>query len=72
MLPQSQTVFPGMLIPQAPDDMHQAMGKNGQFLMILPSEGLVIVRMGSYSDTLPVPFLLIPEIWDRLNPVIGR
>jgi CubicO group peptidase (beta-lactamase class C family) len=72
MLPQSQTVFPGMLIPQAPADMYQAMGKNGQFLMIVPSERLVIVRMGGSSDNLPVPFLLIREIWDRLNPVIGR
>jgi len=70
MIPQSQTVFPGMLIPQAPADMYQAMGKNGQFLMVVPSEGLVIVRMGGSADNLPVPFLLIREIWDRLNPVI--
>jgi CubicO group peptidase (beta-lactamase class C family) len=70
MLPQSQTIFPGMLIPQAPADMYQAMGKNGQFLMIVPSERLVIVRMGGSSDNLPVPFLLIREIWDRLSPVI--
>jgi hypothetical protein len=59
-----------MLIPQAPADMYQAMGKNGQFLMIVPSERLVIVRMGGSSDNLPVPFLLIREIWDRLSPVI--
>jgi CubicO group peptidase (beta-lactamase class C family) len=70
MLPESQTVFPGMLIPQAPADMYQATGKNGQFLMVVPSEGLVIIRMGGSSDNLPAPFLLIREIWDRLNPVI--
>jgi len=72
MLPQSQTVFPGMLVPQAPADMYQAMGKNGQFLMVVPSEGLVIVRMGASSDDQPVPFLLIRDLWDHLNPVIGR
>jgi CubicO group peptidase (beta-lactamase class C family) len=72
MLPQSQTVFPGMLVPSAPADMYQAMGKNGQFLMIIPSEGLVIVRMGGSSDNLPVPFLLIRDIWDRLNLVIKK
>ncbi len=72
MLPQSQTVFPGMLVPQAPADMYQAMGKNGQFIMVVPSEGLVIVRIGGSSDNLPVPFLLIRNIWDRLNPVLGR
>ncbi|MFT4856568.1 MAG: CubicO group peptidase (beta-lactamase class C family) [Algoriphagus sp.] len=70
MLPQNQTVFPGMLIPQAPADMYQAMGKNGQFLIVVPSEGLVIIRMGGSSDNLPVPFLLIREIWDRLSPVL--
>jgi CubicO group peptidase (beta-lactamase class C family) len=72
MLPQSQTVFPGMLIPQGPADMYQAMGKNGQFLMVVPSQGLVIVRMGGSADNLPVPFLLIREIWERLNPVLGN
>lgn len=70
MLPQSQAVFPGMLVPQAPANMYQAMGKNGQFLMVVPSKGLVIVRMGDSPDDLPVPFLLLNEIWVRLNPVI--
>ena len=70
MLPQSQTVFPGMMIPQAPADMYQAMGKNGQFLMIVPSKGLVIVRMGASPDNMPVPLLLMREIWVRFNPVI--
>jgi CubicO group peptidase (beta-lactamase class C family) len=70
MLPQSQTIFPGMLVPNAPADMYQAMGKNGQFLMVVPSQGLVIVRMGGATDTLPIPFLLIRAMWDRLNPII--
>lgn len=72
MLPQSQTVFPGMLIPQGPADMYQAMGKNGQFLMVVPSEGIVIVRMGGSGDNSLVPFLLIRDIWERLNPVLGN
>jgi hypothetical protein len=72
MLPQSQTVFPGMLIPQGPADMYQAMGKNGQFLMVVPSQGLVIVRMGGSGDNALVPFLLIRDIWERLSPVIGN
>lgn len=70
MIPQSQTIFPGMLVPNAPADMYQAMGKNGQFLMVVPSEGLVIVRMGGAPGDLPVPFLLMRDIWDRLKPVI--
>ncbi|UZD22814.1 serine hydrolase [Algoriphagus halophytocola] len=70
MIPQSQRLFPGMLIPSAPADMYQAMGKNGQFLMVVPSEGLVIVRMGGAGDNALVPFLLIRDIWDRLAAVI--
>lgn len=70
MVPQSQQVFPGSLIPQAPADMYQAMGKNGQFLMVIPSENMVVVRMGGAPGDLPVPFLLIRDIWDRLAPVI--
>jgi CubicO group peptidase (beta-lactamase class C family) len=70
MIPQSQILFPGMLVPNAPADMYQAMGKNGQFLMIVPSQGLVIVRMGGSGENSLVPFLLIRDIWDRLKPVI--
>ena len=70
MIPQSQRIFPGRLVPNAPADMYQAMGKNGQFLMVVPSEGLVIVRMGGSGDNALVPFLLIRDIWDRLQPII--
>ena len=70
MVPQSQQVLPGSLIPQAPADMYQAMGKNGQFLMVIPSQNLVVVRMGGAPGDLPVPFLLLRDLWDRLAPVI--
>lgn len=69
-LPGSQTVFPGSLIPQAPADMYQAMGKNGQFLMVIPSQNLVIVRMGSSGGDALVPFLLMRDIWQRMEKVI--
>lgn len=70
MVPGSQTVIPGSLIPQAPADMYQAMGKNGQFLMVIPSQNLVIVRMGSSGGDAPVPFLLMRDIWQRLDRVM--
>ncbi len=70
MLPQSQMVFSNSLVPSAPADMYQAIGKNGQFLMVIPSENMVVVRMGEAPGDLQVPFLLIQEIWDRLNPII--
>jgi CubicO group peptidase (beta-lactamase class C family) len=72
MVPGPQTVFPGMLIPQAPADMYQAMGKNGQFLMVIPPQNMVLIRMGGSGDNSLVPFLLIRDIWDRLNLVIPK
>ncbi|PZX55740.1 CubicO group peptidase (beta-lactamase class C family) [Algoriphagus chordae] len=70
MVPQSQRVFPGSFVPDAPADMYQAMGKNGQFLMVVPSEDLVIVRMGGLGDNSLVSFLLIKDIWEHLKPII--
>ncbi|MDB2385209.1 beta-lactamase family protein [Polaribacter sp.] len=70
-LPQSQLTFQGSLIPNAPDDMYCALGKNDQKIYIVPSKDLVIVRMGetgaeenfalsSYDD----------DLWERINAVI--
>jgi CubicO group peptidase (beta-lactamase class C family) len=69
-LPGSTFTFPGFLIPNAPSDTYLAAGKNGQFLSITPSEGLVWIRMGESPDDLPVPFLLNNLIWDKINDLI--
>ncbi|NVJ85194.1 MAG: serine hydrolase [Algoriphagus sp.] len=71
-LPAVQRQIEGALVPSAPKDMFQAMGRNGQFLMVVPSENLVIVRMGAHSDTSLIPYLLIRDIWDRFAPVIQK
>jgi CubicO group peptidase (beta-lactamase class C family) len=67
MLPGSQFVFNGPLNPNAPADMFAAMGKDGQFLNIVPSQGLVWIRMGNAPDNLPVPYLLNDKIWEYIN-----
>ncbi|WP_243739640.1 serine hydrolase domain-containing protein [Algoriphagus boseongensis] len=69
MLPGAQTVLPGSVIPSGPSDMYQALGKNGQFLMVIPSKNLVIVRMGGAPGDLPVPYLLARQMWDRLSKI---
>lgn len=66
-LPGLQIDFPGPLCPDAPSDMFAAMGKNGQFLNISPSKGLILVRMGESPDGLLVPNLLNNEIWQFVN-----
>ena len=69
MVPQSQFVFPGSLNPDAPDDMFAAMGKNGQVINVVPSEGLVWIRMGNppSSETGLIPPVFNNEIWKYIN-----
>ncbi len=67
MAPGTQFVFNGNLSPSAPSDMFAAMGKDGQFLTIVPSQNLVWVRMGNSSDGLPVPFIFYDAIWQQIN-----
>lgn len=67
MLPGPQIVFNGFLNPNAPPDMFVAMGRDGQFLNVVPSQQLVVVRMGNAPSELPVPYLLNDEMWKYLN-----
>lgn len=69
MLPGTQVVFNRELFAEAPDDMYSALGKNGQILNIIPSLNMVMVRMGNFNSSLPVPFLLNDEIWKRFNEI---
>ncbi len=70
MLPQTQMVFNGFLMPSAPADLIAAMGKNGQFLNIVPSRGLVLVRMGNSPDGNEVPMTMNDSIWQYMNKVL--
>ncbi len=70
MLPQSQFVFNGSIIPNAPTDMFCALGKNDQKIHVVPSQNLVIVRMGNAADsTSLVPVVLDNQMWNILNQV---
>lgn len=70
MLPSLQTVFNGWLFPNAPADAFAAMGKNGQFLNVVPSKNLVFVRMGEEPSGALVPFLMNDSIWIKLNKIM--
>ncbi|MFZ4620571.1 MAG: serine hydrolase [Bacteroidota bacterium] len=71
MLPGTQLVFPGYLSPSAPKDMFAALGKNGQLINVVPSLGLVFIRMGDAPDNSLVPMSFNDRIWQRLNAVIS-
>ena len=67
MIPQTQYVFDGQLSPNAPYDMFAAMGKNGQFINVVPSENMVWIRMGDAPEETLVPFNFNDEIWTYIN-----
>lgn len=71
MVPGVQVKINGSFAPAAPADMFAAMGKNGQFISVAKSKGLVFVRMGNApEDFSEVPFLLCNSIWEKLNQVM--
>lgn len=46
-LPGTQFLFPGDIIPSAPDDLFAGLGKNDQKVYVVPSMDMVVVRMGN-------------------------
>lgn len=72
MLPGTQFVFNTSIMPDAPADLIAAMGKNEQRIYVVPSEGLVVVRIGESTETIPVAALsgFDNELWKRLKQVI--
>jgi CubicO group peptidase (beta-lactamase class C family) len=49
-LPQSQLQLNGSLIPNGPNDMFMALGKNDQKIYVIPSKKMVVIRMGDAAD----------------------
>ncbi len=66
-LPGSQFTFPGSINPNAPADMICALGKNGQFIDVVPSQDLVLIRMGDFPSSALVPYLFNDQIWEYMN-----
>jgi len=68
MLPGFTKVFNGILMPDAPDDLYAALGKNGQILNVVPSKGLIMVRMGERpDDQFFISTHFNNDIWKYLN-----
>jgi len=50
MQPRVPLVYSGDLIPSAPDDLYSGLGKNDQKVYVVPSQGLVVIRMGDKAN----------------------
>lgn len=72
MLPQSQFVFNGYLTPNAPADMFSALGKNDQKVYVVPSQKLVVIRMGDSAGNVQLAVSSFDnELWGKLKAIIG-
>lgn len=71
MVPTLQTVFKRELTPNGPGDMFSGMGKNGQLVSVIPSEGLVIVRMGDSPDSSQISIDFMNEMFGKIGEIIA-
>ena len=70
-LPGIGNLHQGSLIPNAPSDMYAGLGKNDQKLYIIPSQQLVVVRMGEAADTSALSSSEFDnELWQKINAFI--
>ena len=68
MVPGSQIVLPGYLIPNAPADLFAALGKNDQKIYIVPSEKLVVIRQGNSAGNVASALSNFDNsLWDYIN-----
>ena len=64
-------LFKLYLIPNAPADTYSGLGKNDQKLYIVPSKGLVIVRMGDNAgESLLGPSSFDNALWEKISNFI--
>lgn len=67
--PGTATTFNIELSSHAPEDLFAGMGKNGQFVEIVPSQNLVVIRMGEAPNDALVPIVFHDEMWEKMNAV---
>lgn len=74
---QSSILLPGLdfalnieLADNAPPDLFAGMGKNGQYVECIPSENMVVVRMGEAPGNDLVPIQFHNEMWAKISAMI--
>ncbi len=71
-LPGTTELFNGKLIPNAPDDLVAGLGFADQKLYVVPSQDLVIIRMGDEADTAELgPSAFDNLLWEKLNSIMN-
>jgi len=70
MLPGLQWEFNGPIVPEAPSDMFSGLGKNGQIVSVVPSQNMIVVRMGENPDNSLVPVNFVKELWEKVMDIV--
>ena len=69
--PSLPTSFNLNLSDNAPNDLYAALGRDGQFIDIIPSENMVVIRLGAAStDSSLVPTNFHNEMWEYINAIL--
>ncbi len=68
--PGSTITVPSSITPSAPADMFSALGRDGQFIDVIPSLNMVLIRMGDEPSGSLVPVTFHDELWQRFNEVL--
>lgn len=73
MLPQLQLSLDGALIPAAPADTYAALGKNDQKIYMVPSQNMVVIRMGESAGNAHLALSSFDnELWGKLRLVMNQ
>jgi CubicO group peptidase (beta-lactamase class C family) len=71
MAPTLQTVFNSSLVPEGPSDMYMALGKEDKKIYVVPSLGIVAVRLGDAAEAVTLgPSSFDNEFWRRMKLAI--
>lgn len=70
ILPGFAGTFNTKLSPNAPDDLIAGAGKNGQFVDVIPSMNMVVIRMGEAPDGSQISIPFHDEMWKRIMAVL--
>ena len=71
MVPTSQFVFQSYMAPDAPADMIMALGKDDKKIYAVPSQNMVVVRLGDAAGNVTLgPSSFDNEFWARMKEAI--
>ena len=71
VFPGTTTAIASSVTPSGPVDMISALGKDGQFIDVVPSLNMVVIRMGDTSAQEPVPVLFHDDMWAKIMDIVN-